>query len=429
MIANSLSPRGARALLWMGVMAWPLAATAEEVRLDRLLAHADKQAPAILVARARLGLGEARVTAASPLLPEDPELELSVGPRLSPAGQTVEVEVSLSQRLEIAGERGLRGAAAERTGERLGAELRRARWQVHQQVHARFHEALVARHRVAAARHLEVFARQLLSISRKQHAAGAIAMLHVKVAQGEVVQAEQQALSAQGAYLEARFGLAEAAGWQAAVPPEPAAELSAPRRAPAMDKLLALAKASHPDLLVSVAVVREAEAQEKVSRREAAPRPTLGVSYSREAEAGGDTTHVVMGTLALSIPLWQRNQGARAQASAEAAVARAKDDMARRRLRARVARAAAALDTAARRVEAYGQSVVPAFKQNLEMIGRAFAEGKVDVLQVMVARGRFLSTQQDALDAREAYYRAHAELEAMVGTEIWSAHTGEEKKR
>ena len=429
MIFNTLSSRGACALLCLGVLAWPLPGAAEEVCLARLLVHADRYAPAILVARARLGLGKARVTAAAPLLPEDPELELSVGPRLSPAGQTVELEVSLSQRLEIAGERGLRVAAAERAGERLEAELQRTKWRVHQQVHARFHEALVARQRLAAARHLEVFTRQLLAISRKQHAAGAIAMLHVKVAQGEVVQAEQQVLAAEGAYLEAKLELAELTGWQGVSPPEPAGELSALRRAPDPEKLAALALARHPDLLVSAAVVKQVEAQEKVSQREVAPKPLLGVSYSREAEAGGDTSHVVLGTLGFSIPLWQRNQGGRAQARAEVAVARAEDDKARRQLRARIARAAVALDTAARRVEAYGQSVVPVFKQNLEMIGRAFSEGKVDVLQVMVARGRFLTTQKAALDARESYYRAHAELESMVGAEIWEPLAGEEAKR
>jgi len=428
MIKNVIPPGGACALLWLGVLVlWPAAASGEQVTLAKLLTHAEQNAPAIVVARARLGMGEAARTAASPLLPENPELEVAVGPKLAPGGHTVEVEVSLQQRLEIAGERGLRLAAAEQTAKKLQAELQLARWQVHQKVHASYHEALVARQQVSAAQHLVAFTRQLLTISRKQHAAGAVAMLHVKVAQGEVVQAEQRALSAQGAYRAARFALAEVAGWPAKSPPEPADDLSAPRRAPDLERLTALALSRHPDLSVSQAAVKEAEALAAVSSREVAPKPVLGVSYSREAEVGGDENHVVMGSLGFSIPLWQRNQGARAQSKSAAAVARAEHAMARQRIRARVARAAVALDTAARRVEAYGRGVVPAFKQNLEMIGRAFSEGKVDVLQVMVARGRFISTQQDALEARRAYYQAHAELEAMVGAEIWQ-DPGERKK-
>lgn len=416
-----------RAILCVGALTvLPLPARAGEVTLDKLLAHAERSAPAIGLSRARLGLGEAGRVAASVLLPEDPEVEVSVGPRLSPAGEVVELEVGLSQRLEIAGERGLRLDAAEGTARRLAAELRLTRWQVHQQVHAGFHQALVARQRLEAAQHLVAFTQKLLSISRKQHAAGAVALLHVKLAEGEVVLAEQQVLSAQGAYLQARYRLAEISGAEVKSPPEPVGVLDAPRRAPDLERLTALALRAHPELSLGLAEVQEAEAEAALARREVAPKPVLGVSYSREAEVGGEANHVVMAHLGISIPVWRRNQGARALTRSRATVARVKNAMARGRLRARVARAVTALDTAARRVEAYGQQVVPTFKQNLEMIGRAFSEGKVDMLQVMVARGRFLTTQQDALSAREDYYRAHAELEAMVGAEIWSATAAKE---
>lgn len=40
-------------------------------------------------------------------------------------------------------------------------------------------------------------------------------------------------------------------------------------------------------------------------------------------------------------------------------------------------------------------------------------------MEVMVARGRFLELQREALDAYEDYYRAVAALEAEIGEEIW----------
>ncbi len=400
--------------------------TGNRVTFAQVLAHAQNHAPAIEVARSRLRLGEAELTAASPLLLDNPELEISAGPRISPQGEEVDLEVSLQQRFEIAGERGLRIRAAEGRADNLQAGLERTRWDVHQLVHGAFHSALVTRERIKAAKHLVQFSQRLLVISRKREAAGAISMLHVKVAEGELFQAKQEEIRAVSAYQAIRLTLAEVAGWPPGPLPDPVGRLEAPRRAPELGKLTERALASHPRLRSRVAAIKEAEAQVELADREAFPRPALGVAYSREAEVAGDVNHIVMGSLSLSIPLWQRNQGARAAARASAAVARAGHGSLKRLLRTRVARAATALDAAAQRVEAYGRDVVPAFQKNLEMIRLAFQEGKVDVLQVMVARGRFLEIQRETLAAHEDYYAAHAELEAMVGAEIWPPGPGQE---
>ncbi|MFZ5786469.1 MAG: hypothetical protein ACOY3Y_08500, partial [Acidobacteriota bacterium] len=44
------------------------------VTLTQVLAHAEQRAPALQVGRARASLGDAEVEAASPLLPDDPEV-------------------------------------------------------------------------------------------------------------------------------------------------------------------------------------------------------------------------------------------------------------------------------------------------------------------------------------------------------------------
>ena len=426
-----------RALVWpslwiaLTTTAGPAAAAPLKpvhVSLATILAHAQRRAPALSVGRARLLLGEAEVTAASLLLPEDPELEISVGPRLSSEGHAVDVEAALRQRLEIAGERGLRKKAAKHARARLQVELDRVRWEVHQRVHAAFHAALVARLRVQAAALTVEFADQLLAITNKRHAAGAVSMLHVRVAQGEAALAKQRKIKADTSYQAACLRLAEAAGWPAGSLPEPRGALAPPRAAPPLSTLVALALRHHMGLRGRRAALEEARAREALAAREAAPKPFIGLSYAREAEIAGATNHVVLGTLGLSLPLWRRNQGARARARAQASVSRARHRALQQALPLRVTRAAAALDAAARRVAVYGQGVVPAFKRNLKMIGRGFEEGKVDVLQVMVARSRFLEIQREALDTYADYYRAHAALEVVVGAEVWPNPPGAGKE-
>jgi cobalt-zinc-cadmium efflux system outer membrane protein len=94
-------------------------------------------------------------------------------------------------------------------------------------------------------------------------------------------------------------------------------------------------------------------------------------------------------------------------------------------LRARLARAAGAVDAAAERVKIYGTHILPAFERNLEKIRRAYDLGELEIHQVSQIRERVLATQQEGLDALGDYYRAVAELEALLGTDIWP----EAKKR
>ena len=390
-----------------------------QVTLAKLLAHAEQHAPDIAVARSRLGLGDAGITAASPLLPDNPELEVALGPRLGPGGSELQLEVSLSQRLEIAGERGLRLEAARLGKDRLGAVLARVRWAVHCRVHQAYHAALVARERARAADLRLAFARRLLDITRRRHAAGAISALEVEVVKGEVAQARQTGIRAHSTRRNARLILAEVSGWPPGSEPEPAGGLETPRQAPPPVQLLKAAHHNSQMLQVLQARVLEAEARTRLASRAAFPKPEVGASYSREVEIGGEANHIVMGSVALPIPLWRRNQGSRARARAQVTVARARYRSQKRQLQAQVQRTSAAVNAAARRVKIFGREVVPAFASNLSMVSQSFKAGKVDVMQVMVARGRFLEIQRAALDAHDDYYQAQARLEAVVGKEIW----------
>jgi cobalt-zinc-cadmium efflux system outer membrane protein len=124
-------------------------------------------------------------------------------------------------------------------------------------------------------------------------------------------------------------------------------------------------------------------------------------------------------TVAIPIPIWQRNQGERARARADAALARAERQALERALGVQVTRVADAVNAACERVAAYGTEIIPGLERNLELLRRAFELGELDVLQLMVARGRFLDVERDALTAYADYYDAVARLEELVGAELW----------
>jgi outer membrane protein, heavy metal efflux system len=391
------------------------------VSLGELLTYADQHAPALVVAIAARQRAEAERTAASPLFPEEPTVTGAAGRRRASGsgGEGWDFEVGLDQRVEIAGQRGTRRDAAERTGERVEAEIAGERWRVHQRVHLAFHAALVARERSLAATRLREFSERLLEVANKRLSAGDISRLQVRVAEGELAMARERQIAAQEEYAAARLVLAETTGWPAQSPPAPAGSLDAPRDAPAADRLVRTARVRHPQLVQQRASVREAEARRRVADRDAWPDIDLGVSLAREADVGDGEVDIALFRLGIPLPLFRQNRGERARAAAEVRVAEAERDAEAAMLDSRVRRAASAVNAAAARVRAYGSEIVPRFQENLDLLVRAFELGEVDVLNVLVARERFLEVQRAVLDAYGDYYEAVGSLEAEVGVELW----------
>lgn len=394
------------------------------VSLHGILAYAYSHAPAIRLAQARTMRGPAEIHAARVRLPSDPSINVSAGPRLAPNGSFgVDVQLSVQQKVEIAGQRRLRIAAAKRFDEVTRSESRQAVWLVHQRVHALFHRALIAREQSAAAQRWLEFTEQLLDIARRRQRAGDISALDITVAEGELAQARQAKILADSAYRTIRLQLAETAGWPADKLPEPAGVLDKPRAARSTKQLVQLAYEQHPGLRTSETRIHEAAARARLADREAWPSATVGLSYTREAESmggfsGDSEAHIVLARFGLSLPLWYQNRPERTRARAALAIARTESDVLRSTLAARVARATEAVNAASQRVAVYGGDIVPTFERNLTLIRKAFELGEIDVLKVLVARERFLDVQRDALGAYQDYFDALAALEAVVGSEI-----------
>lgn len=390
-----------------------------QASLDQVLAYADRHAPPLLVAHRRMGLGDAAIAGASPLLPDNPEVSFGAGPRLSQNGTQTDISASVSQRFEIAGERGMRLEAAERTRDRLQAELDEARWEVHRDVHAAFHLALVARERLRAADRLLTFQEKLLEITRRRLGAGDVSPLAVRLAEGELSQARVARIATEQHYLRARLELGALAGWPAIHPPEPAGRLDAPRDPPEVLVLIETARRHQPRLRTLHASRAEADARTRAADRDAWPEPTLSVQMTREGAPAGLEETVVLGTLTLPIPLVRRNQGARATALAESRIAEAEQTAFGSQLRNRIEQHRTAVASAAAQVRTYGSEILPMFEENLRLIQRAFELGEIDILQVSVARERFLRIQTDALGAYGSYFQAIADLEGAIGADLW----------
>jgi cobalt-zinc-cadmium efflux system outer membrane protein len=144
------------------------------------------------------------------------------------------------------------------------------------------------------------------------------------------------------------------------------------------------------------------------------------VQYNREGNPSGEGAYdIVMGVLSTPIPSFQRNQGERASARADAVVARAELDAAQRLLEGDIAQARSEVAAAAQRTRAYGTEILPRFEENLGLLRRTFELGEIDILALSTGRERFLRIQSDALAAQSDYFVALAGLERVVGVDLW----------
>lgn len=402
----------------------------EDVTLDAILAYADARSPLLAVARSTRAHADAARAAASPALPANPELTIAVGPRFSDGETGVDVQASVMQQLEIAGQRGLRYEAADRLHERTDAEIEEARWAVHCDVHAAFHRALVERERASLAKRVATFQEEVLRVVERQIDAGEAPALTLRLAQAEVAQAHQSLVLAEQSFWAARMTLGQLAGWPASQPPNPSGELDEPREPPTQPQLVAVARKRLPSLRAGAAAIREAEARAVLADRESWVNPSVGVQYTHEGNpANGATNDIVLGVVSVPIPGFQANQGERAKARADLTVANAELNAQRDLLEADIARAHSEAIAAAKRTRAYGTEILPRFEENLTLLRRAFELGEIDIMALSVGRERFLRIQSDALGARLDYFVALAGLERVVGVDLWHDGHAQENAR
>lgn len=386
--------------------------------LDAIVKHAKDNAMKVRVARSRLELGDAAVAGAKPLLPDNPQLYVGVGGRWNNAGTNFELQSTLTQPIEIGGERGLRLKAGRRYRDYLDKELAQVQWETYAAVHYAYNMALLARARAETAERTLAFSTRLLEVAERRAQAGEISKLRVRIATGELAQARQAKLNADLEYRLACIHLSEMAGWPPGQIVAPAGDLPVPARVSSAAEMIAKVQQEHPAIKARAAAVELGEARVTSANRDRLPEPQVGVYFGREYEPGAMTgaSKIALFMLTLPLPFWKRNQANRAQAKADLSVAEQELEAMRYALNLSAQRAVDALNTAAERVRTYSSDVVPRFEENLNLLQRAFELGEVDILEVFVARENFLRIQNEALDAYRAYFEAGYTLETILGS-------------
>lgn len=369
--------------------------------LSQALDEAEARSPAIIAARAQVGMAQGRLRQAGFRL--NPELSVEVenfaGTGEYNGARGLETTVAINQRLDLGGRRRARVGVAR--AELAAAEIRLAiaRADLAQQVREQFARAITARDRLRLAEESDRRARELARIAGQLVDAGRDPPLRALRARSAAAQVAAELVAAQAEEAASRRTLASLFGVTS--PPDSVAgsllDLSPGALDPEQSLDVQLAEVER--------LAAEAELGQQLAQRNLDPAVGLGV---RQFRGSGDIA--LVGGLSVPLPVFDRNQGNIAASRSNVAAAEARRASALATVTVRARNAIAAVESAEARVRALEGAAIPEAFEALRLTQQAYREGRASLLELLDAQNAYTSAEAALIDARLALALATAEL-------------------
>lgn len=352
---------------------------------------------------------QGEVARARQWVPENPELAGAWTNRDGQGDTTNDWELSLSQRVEIAGQRGHRVDGAERRLDLLDGSLAALRVEVAASVHRAYAALAIAHARVGLAAEMVLLNDRLVAISRARLASGDVAEVDVALANLARSEALRRDLLEKRRMADARNAFASALG----VERLPAVELvpMVPPLSPfALDELEEQV-ANHPRLAALSG--EEAAVQADLALARASRLPDLTVSAHVGEEEGSDT--LVGVALSLPIPLFHRHQEEVGRARARGVGLAAEVERVRGELWQEVTRAHSVLNTSLQELDLFATTILPGLDTHLRRILRAYELGEMDLTTLTVTQAQVVEARFDHLQVLLDAWQARIDLDRALG--------------
>ena len=191
-----------------------------------------------------------------------------------------------------------------------------------------------------------------------------------------------------------------------------------------VDAAIAIALRSRPDLRLLRLNEEVAEAGLRLARASAAPDLTAFTRYSVGQSSFDDTPvgpirdrdRLLTFGVSIGIPVFNRNQGAKAESAVAIAQARTRREFLELVVRSEVQSAYARYEAAQRAVTTFEQGVIARSNENIRVIRAAYQLGEFRITDLINEQRRLLDSQREFTEALTEQYRAFAELKVALGT-------------
>jgi cobalt-zinc-cadmium efflux system outer membrane protein len=195
---------------------------------------------------------------------------------------------------------------------------------------------------------------------------------------------------------------------------------------PSLAAAIDMALRTRPDLRLARLTEEVAQAGLRLARAQATPDVTAFSKYSMNRSIFDNTPVGVLRDrdklfsfgVSISIPAFNRNQGAKAEAEAAILQASKRREFAETVVRADVASAYTRYKAASTALATLQQGVLARSMENIKSIRGAYEIGAFRVTDLLVEQRRYVDLQREFIEALTERYRALADLQSAMGSSI-----------
>lgn len=420
----------ASGLFFVALLLTPAVAVGEQIRLSltEAVQRAAGATTEVSEGRRDLSLAKAEAVRSGVYLPSDPQLSVGAyystikedvfnddGELIDRRGYGPNYTFSLSQEVEIAGQRGFRVEAADRNTQRARLALRFQKENLLALVKTAFVHALAEGEKLAAAQQAAE-AMQGLARSPGDEGERADASERLVINQLRIQQAlaRNQIARAQGSKNQALAALRRLCRFPDDAEIEPAGQLDTQGQDLAeRQELVRRGLTNRADLAALQRAVEAADASLTAKQRARFPNVTLSASVSQFAGAT-----LAGGELTAPVPLFFGNAGDVEEAIAERNQSARALDLLKAEIAKEVTDAYEDNVAAAASLRTYHKEILPLHEENVRLQRRLVGNGDADITDLMGVLIDFSAAKIDAVGATEDYHAALIELQRAVAGDV-----------
>ncbi|MPZ45741.1 MAG: TolC family protein [Betaproteobacteria bacterium] len=397
----------------------PDSVTLTSLTLEEALRMAEAASPSLQKARAELQALEADIVESRSPLWNNPEISAEYARRTTPNPglpdeRAREWALGISQAFETGGQSKHRRAAADSAKAAMDAQIEELRRQLRFEVQRGFLQVLSLQQRSALEEEAIRTVEQAANAVKSRVAAGEDTRLDGNVAAVEVGRAHNQLASLIDQLAQARAEFADLLQMPPGQLPQVQGDLG--RTATSTYRLIDLLESSRQRPQFEALAQRERAARSRLALERAAVSPDVTVGIGIAREGPGDTRERIKGiNVSVPLPLFRRNAAAIGRASSELTQVQIERQAAEREARASVIALWSRSEALRARIEQIRSSIVAALDENQRLSTRAYREGELGLLELLVVTRQVLDGRRDLLEAQTEAALTRTALEQAAG--------------
>jgi cobalt-zinc-cadmium efflux system outer membrane protein len=386
----------------------------------------------LAAARLEIDRARARLRQAGLLPNPSVDFEQQNGVFNSPGERSTSVGFSLP--LQLAGQRGRRIDLARAELEAAEAEVADRERRLAGDVRLAYAEALASLRELEITQNLNAVDVETARVVEVRMNEGDAAPLELNLIRAEVDRLRARRALVEGRLQAALLRLKQLAG----IPAEESVRLRETLAAPllpeppaSLDAAVEIALRSRPDLKFARLAEEVARAGYRLAKAEAAPQVTAFTRYGQNSSAFDETPigflpngflndrdRLFSFGVTITLPLFNRNQGAKAEAQLAITQAQRRREFAESVVRAEVASAFRRYEAARASFQTYEQGVIARSARNVRTMRAAYETGAFRISELLAEQRRLIDSQREMTEALAERYRALADLQTALGVVV-----------